>query len=346
MRWKPIYNRLWVIPLIAFSILVSSCDLKPTTMGYQHRLFVVADSVTWAKVEPQVTEAFETTVPTPLEEKEFVVSHITLDQLNTVRTRMNIVFIGLAEGKGETDLYLQKYLPQTFKDGVAAGKYLYLFNDDMFARDQIGIIFFAQNISAFREQFPLIQKEMLKTFKQKYYARLKKGMFEKGENTKLEELLQKHYGWSVRVQHDYFLALQDLDAHYVWLRRINPDRWVSIWEENNTADSLSRDAIQNLRNTMARKYYQGDIVDSEDLVIEKVDFEGHPAQKMSGLWRNDSLMVGGPFRLYTWLDSKTEKRYCIDIAVRAPSKKKKPYLDQLEVIAHTFSLAKQEDVKH
>ncbi len=346
MRWKPIFNRLWVISLFVFSLLITSCDLKPTTMGYQHRLFVVADSVTWVKVEPLIREAFEMTVPTPLEEKEFVVSHITLDQLNSVRTRMNIVFIGLAEGKGETDQYLQKYLPQTFKEGVADGKYLYLFNDDMFARDQIGIIFFAQNIPGFRKQFPLIQEEMLKIFKKKYYARLKKGMFEKGENTKLEEMLKKYYGWSVRVQHDYFIALQDLDAHYVWLRRISPDRWVSIWENQNTTDTLSMEAIITLRNKMARQYYQGDVVDSDDLKIEKVDFEGHPAQKMSGLWRNDSLLVGGPFRLYTWFDTNTQKRYCIDIAVRAPSKKKKPYLDQLEVIAHTFALAKQEDAKH
>ncbi len=346
MCWKPIFNRLGFIAVLVLSTLITSCDLKPTTMGYQHRLFVVADSTTWLSVEPLVRGAFETTIPTPLEEKEFVVSHITLDQLNGVRTRMNIVFIGLEEGKGETDRYLQKFLPQSFKDGVKQGKYLYLFNDDMFARDQIGIIFFAQNIIKFKEQFPLIQKEMLNTFKQKYFKRLAKGMFEKDENTELEDILKKYYGWSVRVQHDYFLALQDLDAHYVWLRRINPDRWISIWETEGTADSLSQEAFMDLRNQMARTYYQGDVVDTDDLIMETVDFLGHPAQKMSGLWRNDSLMVGGPFRLYTWFDADAHKRRFIDIAVRAPSKKKKPYLDQLEVIAHTFSLVNKEEVKH
>jgi len=247
--------------------------------------------------------------------------------------------VGLSKGETAVDQYLEKYLPVEFKQGVASGKYFYSFNDDMFARDQIGLIMLAPDKSTFLNHLEQMQNEIYATFNKKYYSRLQKSIYERDENSKLQDYLDKHFGWHVRLQQDYFVALQDIENKFVWLRRIHPNRWISIWETDGLITEFELDSLKQIRNQMTRNYYQGDIVVDEDLSIEIVDFNGQPVQKLTGLWQNDSLVVGGPFRMYAVSDSANNKIRFIDIAVMAPGKLKKPFLDQLEVIAHTFQLA-------
>jgi len=327
--------------LFAFLIILlnNSCDVKQSTLGLQNRLFVVADSSFWDQIGEQVRQTFETEIVTPHTEKNFIVSWIPLSKLNALNDRMNIVFVGISGGDGAVDKYLEKYLPQQFKQGVQDGRYFYSFNDDMFARDQIGLIMVAKNTDTFLQNLNAQKEEIYKTFTKKYYDRLEKTMFERDEKTSLQDYLAEHFGWKVRLQQDYFVALQDLDNKFVWLRRIQPNRWISIWEIAADTALLNTDTLKHIRNTMARRYYQGDIVVDEDLLTEQVDLNGQQALKLTGLWQNDSLLVGGPFRLYAWHDQQNKKLRFIDIAVMAPGDLKKPFLDQLEVIAHTFELA-------
>ncbi len=328
-------------PLVLLSLFSSlffsnSCNIKPGTLGAQYRIFVVADSALWQKVEPQVRAVFEKELVTPHTEKSFFITMVSLDKLNALNDRMNVFFIGILNGEGAVDRYLTKYMPQNFKQGVENGNYFYSFNKDMFARDQISLIMMAKDEQALSANLEAMKNEIYRKFTEKYYARLKKTMFERDENTSVQEYLSTHFGWSIKLQQDYFIAEEDPDARYVWLRRIRPNRWISIWETESNSDSLALDTLKQIRTRMARKYYQGDIVVNEDLSLENVDFNGFTAQKMTGLWQNDSLIVGGPFRLYTYKDAGRAKRYFIDIAVMAPGELKKPYLDQLEVMAHTF----------
>lgn len=332
--------------LLALSVLMfgaGSCGMKPGTMGAQHRIFVVADSLLWEETGTAIRNTFERILYTPHEEKSFAITRIPLEELNALNDRMNIVFIGISGGKGAVDQYLEKYMPAEFKQGVAEGRYFYSFNDDMFARDQIGLIMLAPDKASFLNNLSRLGNEIYDTFNNKYYARLQKTMFERDEKKNLQDYLDEYFGWHVRLQQDYFVALQDLDQKFVWLRRIYPNRWISIWETDTTDTELNLDNLKQIRNRMARTYYQGDIVVDEDLSIETVDLNGRPVQKLTGLWQNDSLVVGGPFRLYAWNDQENQKFRFIDIAVMAPGKLKKPFLDQLEVIAHTFSLAENED---
>ena len=333
-----------IVLLSLFSILFfsNSCNVKPGTLGAQYRIFVVADSVLWQKVEPQVRAIFEKELVTPHTEKSYFITMIPLDKLNSLNDRMNVFFMGILNGDGAVDQYLTKYMPQNFRQGVEDGNFFYSFIKNMFARDQISLIMMAKDEQALSANLEAMKNEMYRKFTEKYYARLKKTMFERDENTSVQKYLNKHFGWSIKLQQDYFIAEENQDAKYVWLRRIRPNRWISIWETESNADSLGLDTLKHIRTRMARKYYQGDIVVNEDLSLEKVDFNGYPAQKMTGLWQNDSLIVGGPFRLYTYKDAQKGKRYFIDIAVMAPGELKKPYLDQLEVMAHTFRTNKQE----
>ena len=336
MPWKVLFKKL----LLAFPLLLvlAACGLKPTTMGYQHRIFMVVDSLLWKDLGPQVKEGFERTIYTPHEEKTFYVIPISLAQLENRKMRMNVFFMGVADQKDSVTRYIEKSLPDNFKQGVRSGEYFYLFQKDFYADDQINLIMYAQTKEAFRDQFQKTIDRIYKAFEKKYYSRLKKGMLKKGRQIKIEEYLSRNFGWKIQVQHDYFLATQDLENKYVWLRRMKPDRWISIWEVKADSANFNLDSLVALRNRMTSIYYEGDVVEQEDRIFREVDFNGRSVKKLDGLWRNDSLMVGGPFRLYALYDPLEALYYMIDIAVMAPGKLKKPYLDQLEVLAHTFEV--------
>ncbi len=338
MPWIVRFKAL-VLAVTAMIVLsMQGCDWRPSTMGYQHRIFVLADSLVWKGVKDSVLATFEEEIYTPRTEIAFDVRWIPLDMLNEFRTRMNIFLIGVEEDAGTTNEYIRQALPQDFRQGAAEGKYFYVFNDDLYAKDQIGLIMFARNKTAFKRQFSDAKDEIYRQFRKKYYERLKRGMFERGEQEEVAEVLAENYGWKIRVQHDYTIANQNIDEQYVWLRRFDPDRWVSIWEMEGDSTLLVKDSLFAIRNRVLGQYYQGDRIVADETNLIGTDFRGETTKKLVGTWRNDSLLIGGPFRTYVVHKPERSKLYFIDLAVMAPEKDKKPYLDQLEVIASTFEV--------
>lgn len=325
--------------VLAVAVIFSACDIRPTSMGYQHRIFVVADSLLWSDLKDEIIATFEEEIRTPHTERSFYIEQIPLDKLNEFKTRMNIFFVGTMADNDAVSEYLKKILPDNFKQGVDEDRFFYIFNDDLFARGQVGLIMFARNLEKFHRHFAEMKMDIYDQFKKKYYARLKAGMFEKDEQTRLAETLMKNFGWKVRVQHDYTIAAQDIPRKYVWLRRFDPDRWVSIWQVPGDSSLLDMNNLVRLRNDMTRLYYGGDVVVDDETTLDTTDFRGQETRKLVGTWKNDSLMIGGPFRMYAVKDAAQDSLYLVDIAVMAPGKMKKPYLDQLEVIASTFQLA-------
>lgn len=330
----------FVSTLIIF--LLTGCDVKVGVLGYPQEIIIVADSSLWNEVGPEVTEVFEAPVYTPMPEPSFSVNWIPLEELSAYKDRMNVFLIGVAGERNSTSEYMDDVLPFEFKNGVEGGQYFYLYNDNLYASGQISLIIYGKDRNTFKEKFSQFSEDIYNEFSSRYFKRLSKDMFKTGEQKDLEEILLKKYGWKLRIQHDYFFAMQDINEKYVWLRRMDPDRWISIWEMDGDVSDLTLESLITIRNDVLGKHYEGDSVSREDTYLTNVEFSGRSATKIVGVWQNDSLFVGGPFRTYAFFDSVKTKIYCVDIAVMAPNKQKKPYLDQLEAIANTFEVAEEE----
>jgi hypothetical protein len=342
MLSKKLSKKTFVVSIFLIFIIIYACHMQISSMGYHNRIFVVADSTFWPEVAGDIREEFEAPIYMPIPEKTYDIDWIPLSKLNDFKQRMNIFLIGTSDQDNPTNNYLKQILPEQFKQGVENNEYFYLFQDNLFASGQVGLIMYAQDKASFLKNFAALKTEIFNKFTEKYYARIKKEMYSAGEQTGIQETLENNFGWSVRVQHDYFVAMQDIDQKYVWLRRIDPDRWLSMWEMNGDSSVLAADSLISIRNRVLGKSYEGDQVEKDDSYITIADFNGKPTVKMIGLWRNDSLLVGGPFRLYAIQDPQNSKVYFVDIAVMAPNKAKKAYLDQLEVMAHTFRVVESD----
>ena len=317
---------------------ISSCDMRPSSMGYPYRIFVFADSSVWKQVRRPIRDKFEGEVLTPRSEKKFRITYVPLNKLSAFKERMNLFFIGLLNEKGQVNDYLKQVLPENFKQGVREDRYFYVYQDNPFAREQIGLFMLAKDLKTFKYNFKRLQDQIYQNFLTKYYARLEKDMFDQGEQKKLEKYIADHYDFSIRVQHDYFIAIQDVPNNYLWLRRFDPDRWVSVCKIKGDSSMMHFDQLADIRDKYTKKYYQGDYVIREASYLKLAELNGQKTYKMVGVWRNDSIMVGGPFRTYVIDHPADSSLYFVDIAVMGPRYKKKPYLDQLEVIAHTFRI--------
>ena len=342
MALKQSLKNLLVVFCITTMGLMYSCDIKVSAFGHPRHILVVADSSLWMDFKGQFLEVFEAPVYMPVTETEFEVEWIPLEKLNEFKSRMNLFFLGVVEEDNAASDYLKQVLPESFIHGVRDNQYFYLFKDDLFARDQIGAFMMARDRSSLQNNFDLLKNEIYQNFSDRYFARLKREMFDRGEQKNIEKIILDNFGWSVRVQHDYFIAMQDALEKYVWLRRIEPDRWLSMWEIEGNESQMNKDSLIAIRNKVIGRNYEGDQVVKEDTYITMTKLSEYPAHKLVGVWRNDSLYVGGPFRMYAIYRPETSKLYFVDIAVLAPDKEKKPYIDQLEVMANTFKIADEE----
>lgn len=330
-----IYNALTVI--FSGLLLFNSCEYKKTALGDDMQIFVFADSLLWLEIKEDVQETFYNYVFTPRAEKSFILSHRSLDKLNDLKGRQNLLFIGTLEKGSPVNDYLLSITPPEFVSRVENNNGFYFFKDNLFLQNQISLFMLAKNKNHFKENFLNNKRDIFNNFNKKYMARLEERMFEKGEQKDLEDYLIDNFGYKVRVQHDYFLATQEPDEKYVWLRRLDPDRWISIWKRDQQDVGLSADSLFHIRNEMAAKYYDGDVIVDEETTVTQEKFADWQIKKLTGTWKNDSLLVGGPFRTYVIPRPEEKAFYFVDIAVMEPTKDKKPFLDQLEVIAHTFN---------
>jgi len=330
-------SNYFLIIFLGMLFFIKSCDYKKTAIGDDRQIFVFADSLLWLDVKNEVEETFYNYVYTPRAEKSFVLSYRSLSKLNDLNGRRNLLFIGTTESGTQVNEYLLQIIPPEFVNSVNNDKGFYFFKDNLFLHQQISMFMLGKDKDHFLRNFRANRKDIFNNFNNKYISRLKERMYDKGEQTELEDYLINNFGYKIRVQHDYFLANQEPLENFVWLRRLDPDRWISIWKKNLQEVNFSPDSLFTIRNEMTKKYYDGDVVVTEETNIEKQLFIGKNTTKITGTWRNDSLIVGGPFRTYVVSKEEDNSVYFIDIAVMAPSKDKKVYLDQLEVIANTFT---------
>jgi hypothetical protein len=223
---------------------------------------------------------------------------------------------------------------------VENGEYYYFPINNEWAKGQLMVVLVAKDIPSLRERLETSGSEIYEVFNIDLNNHLLKAMYQRREQKKVAERLMEHYGWSIRVQHDYVIDEDKPEDGFVFFRRIQPERWIFVhWlEDVQDADNLymNKKWVIAERNRIGATYYGGDRVDHKYLFSFRSEFLQRPAQITTGIWKNDAKTAAGPFRNYTFFDPISNRLYMIDIAVFAPGKEKMPYLRRLDLIARTF----------
>lgn len=336
-------KKLWFIPIFLLVLFIiiwqSNCSSKSSAMGEDNIVYVFCDSSDWSYYQDEYERIFGKFVRTPIQENEYILVWKNFSQWQNSKKYKNIFFIGRLDAQDEVSLNIKNLLNQEIIEGIQSGKYFYIPKTDVWATDQYVVFFVANSVSDMIQKINDLGELAYNDFRNYYFARLKKNMFLRMEQKTLQEYLETHFPFTMRIQHDYFIANENLEENFVWIRRLNPDRSILVhWLPADCVKVLNSRWVIDERNRLAKITFSGDIIVEEETKAYITRFKNWNAIKLEGIWRNDSLIIGGPFRNFTFVDSLTNRVYMVDYYVQAVGKLKVPFLDQLTVLASTFDV--------
>lgn len=329
------YKKLFFILLSC--ILMVQCS-KPNEWWKEAEIGVMADSTDWEALGGPLKQVYEKVVRTPQIEKMFVLKYVTDEDFMRYTKFQYLILAATLESKGRVRTLIDNVLKDPgIRKGVEKGDHFVFIQKNQWAKNQLVVILVSKNLPVLIQHIQSNRDFLFGIFKNDFEKRLEKDMFHNRENKEEQQRLMSTFGWTIRLQKDYFLAQEISDKGFLWYRRMYPERWIFVrWINGGDSTLLNEKWVVGERNRIGSEYYGGDHVADQYLFSHKGTFLGRPAQITTGLWANEAKEVGGPFKNYTFYDALSERVYMIDLAVFAPGKDKLPYLRRMDIIAGTF----------
>jgi len=328
-----------LLPAIILAGILASCKYEPDSLGDFEKIYVFADSVLYGQVRTDLEQVFDNYVYTPHAERSFYLEYHPIDDLAAYERRRNLLFLTILGKEDPVSAYIENALSADVEEAIRSGRIFEIFQEDFYARDQMVIILPGVNVESLRKNIQNQKDRIYKKLEDYYFARLEKIMFLKGEQKAIEEYLADNLGWYIRLQHDYSIVKESKESDFIWFRRFKPDRNLFVYRFK--ADSLpeSSDWLVQLRDSLSVVHFESDKIEREDTYMVKTTFRDLPAVNMIGVWQNHGLLIGGPFKTFAFFDPASGFIYILDFMVTAPGERKKPFMDQLEVMARSFRFA-------
>ncbi|HLT45893.1 MAG TPA: DUF4837 family protein [Rubricoccaceae bacterium] len=359
-----------LLPALALGLALglAACDEPlhphvPNAVGDPGEVVVVTDSMTWAG---PVGEALRATlgrsIAPPLNIADFQLRRreLTSEGFDLLRRQRHVIFAAALDDTSAVARFLEARLDSAGARLVREGRGAFVVpRRDVWATGQIVVLAAAGSDSLLADAFRQHADTLRTLFTGATLARLHEDMFSRQRQTAVEDSLLDAHGFTVNVQHDYFVS-QDttaapagLPGHYVRLRRVLSDTWRDLWvyyEDGAAAERLDTAYVEHVTDRLLETFVRGGY-DSSFVRIDRarpirtdsVVLAGRPARETRGLWRMTEDFMGGPFVRYSFYDPAQRRLYVVFGMVYAPqhrfSGNKREFLRQLEVIARTFRTA-------
>jgi hypothetical protein len=318
---------------------------------------VVVDSVLWMGPAGDALRAeLERSIETlPAPEPLFDLTHETIESqaaFDRISARRNIVFAAALSDTSTEARFVRSVFSEDAQQAIESGTGVFVDREDTWRRNQRVMYLAAPNPEELISITIKSGAEIRSIIGQHERQFLESEMFDTGRQFDLEDTLLSHHDFRVKVQHDYLIAADT--TSFVWLRRILPDSWRSLfvyYEEYADPTDLTPAWIYRTRDSLGQQYLLGNVggfitIDyRRPLETENIDFLDRYGFEVRGLWHmvgpdeSGELApygMGGPFVSYAFYDDESGRIYLIDGMVFAPGFRKREFLRQLEVIAHTF----------
>jgi hypothetical protein len=337
-----------VLALCISMALLASCHFKPKSWWREAEIAVMADSSDWNTLQGPLSVAFEKVIRTPQDETVFSLRHVESSEFKSYTTYQYLILAATLESKGPIGEIVRKSLDSEIMRGIESGEYYVFSHRDQWAKNQLMMILVAKNLPMLVQKIQANGPSLFALFDRDMDHRLKPDMYRKKEQKDLSNKIMAAYGWTLRIQSDYFIASESSKEGFLWLRRIFPERWLFVrWIDRGDTTALHPQWVIRERNQIGSLYYGGDRIADQYLYSTRSTFLGRECLITEGLWENDGQVKGGPFKNITFFDPASQRVFMIDLAVYAPGRDKLPYLRRMDIMAHTFrTLFDQEENKN
>lgn len=334
-------QRFYKLCLIALTLLFTqSCERKPQTLGSFDKILVLCDTNLWSEIETELNDALQVEIITPQPEYIFKLLQTEPDNISDLKRYRNLLLVGTLETPGTTKELFDQMLTDDARNSIINGENIIFEKPNAWSKDQLLGVVVAKDVENLKLKITEQKERIFDMFDMHTKMVVTQTMYSGHEKTDVEDIIMENHGWSVRIQHDYFAAIDSVEAQFVWLRRLGPQRWLSVYYEPCEDPSLlSKEWMIETRNRNTKQFYKGDVIVQNDeikVTEQNVNFNERYAIQLDGIWENDELMLGGPFRSFGFYNQSDERLYLVDLAVFAPGERKVQYIRQLESMAFTF----------
>jgi hypothetical protein len=326
----------------------------PKASGKTGQIIIVMDSAQW---KGNVGNELRTTLQQqveylPRQEPMFSLSHIDpMDFQSIFKTQKNIIFVTVLGDNSKGNRKLRAFFTKESLKMIDEDPSLFMYpKKDEFAKGQEILHLFGEtekilidNIANNREE---IQNHFIEIEEKRMYQALYAAKVEKG----IASHIQDQLNCEIMVPFGFEIALED--DKFIWLRNFSPDVDKSIfisWINYTSEDLFSLDSLLNLRTQLSKPYvlYKPEDPDSYmltetenfDVFRKEINFKGHYAVQLRGLWKVNNYYMGGPFISFAMVDQTSNRLYYIEGFLYSPGKEQRDNMRELDTIIKTFNIS-------
>ena len=340
--------------IILLSLLSCTADQRksleavPVAIGTTNEIVVVADQNVWdGPVGDSLRYYFEAPyLILPQPEPIFDLRHFTMEELRQKPLRKQLRTYLLLGDLQDEDSTIGKVIRQDLRaENVRRAKDDQSFSStagrNKWAQGQLLVYLFGYGQEALldniRKNYPAIAQKVNSFDMEQVEATA----YVMGRNDILGSDIREKMGFSLKIPHDYQLAIEDGD--FFWLRKETRELSsnIMLYKVPYTDKSqLTREGIQAIRNELGQKYITTEIegaymqINDIDLplFVENVKINGNFGVEARGIWDIKNDFMGGPFLSYLVLNPKTNELIFVDGFVHAPGKSKRDFMQQLAYV--------------
>lgn len=324
---------------------LSSKSHLPVARGESNAILAVMDTSQWnGPLGEALRDIFSDYVPgLPQDEPYFKLRNINpLKMNNILKTGKSMIFVSTLDNQNAQSRAMQNYFTSSSLEKILKDTAIYrLPQKDQFARGQEILHLFGQTEAQLIAHLKR-DKDLLRSyFSNIENQRISKPLFKIREK-QIEKTIRDTHDFEIQVPYGYDLAKNQRD--FVWLRLLDPEfeKNIFVYYRPFTSHDPFEDVLafrEEITSSYMRDIQRPDIymtLQNENNNIREVNFHGKYAKEVRGLWKLSDISGGGPFVSYTFVDESQKRLYYLEGYVYAPSKDKRVFMQEIEVILNTF----------
>jgi len=323
---------------------------KPKALGKMNEVVVLTDQLMWdGAVGDSIRYYFEGEYPvTPRPEPIFNLRFYTPEKIDFEpllrELRTYLIVVNLKDTESLMTKMLRKDLgEERFRQAVEDDSFSSSIGKNKWATGQMIIYIFANSHEQLFEEIRTNFSAAASRIKAHDYEQLHAKTYSRGENKGLSKRVKEQYGFDFKIPSDYKVAIDDRVIDYLDIRRdlgeVNQIISFRRYPYEST-DQISKEYLKKIRNEMGRERSYSNEPNSH-MVINDVDLpvleypynkEGSYGREFRGIWELENDFMGGPYISYLFVNEEQGKLLFVDTWVMAPGKRKRDFMQQLELI--------------
>ncbi len=314
-----------MIGVILLSVIALSCARLPANIGKSSQVVVIASRIDTAFV----IKNLQVYNYVPQKEGLFTFLFAADTAIKTYNKYHMLFLYGSLE-----EYFINTLLSPDAQDATEKDTFTLFKLDDLWVQGQRAVILAVSEsrfIAAGIEKYGTLITKILKEHR---YERIKENYYVMGIDNRTKNRLKQfgvvfdlHKGWLIDSTHK--------KENFIFVHSHFPDRSIFFYKEewhNELSDSL----IMSKRNSLTKKFYNGDYILTDLTTAEAIEQQGMHGMRLKGVWQNDSLVAGGPFLSYFLTTGDT--LYVIDGILFLPGERKSEQFTKIEVIMNSFQI--------